>query len=141
MAVVARYLLDTSVWARRRQPGVAERVVPLIGVGLVATCSVLDAEALYTTRGAEEYERQRDERRAAYEFLVTDQEVWDRALDVQRELAARSMTRAVGMSDLLVAAVAELHRVVVLHYDADFDHVASITGQPSEWVVPRGSAS
>jgi len=141
MAVVARYLLDTSVWAHRRQPGVAERVVPLIGVGLVATCSVLDAEALYTTRSAKEYERERDERRAAYEFLVTDQEVWDRALDVQRELAARSMTRAVGMSDLLVAAVAELHCVVVLHYDADFDHVASITGQSAEWVVPRGSAS
>lgn len=78
---------------------------------------------------------------AAYEFLVTDQEVWDRALDVQRELAARSTTRAVGMSDLLVAAVAERHRVVVLHYDADFDHVASITGQPAEWVVPRGSGS
>ena len=78
---------------------------------------------------------------AAYEFLVTDQEVWNRALDVQRELAAGSMTRAVGMSDLLVAAVAELHCVVVLHYDADFDHVASITGQPAEWVVPRGSGS
>ena len=141
MAVVARYLLDTSVWARRRQPGVAERVVPLIGLGVVATCSVLDAEALYTTRTPEEYEQERAERRLAYEFLIADQEVWDRALEVQRELASRSMTRAVGMADLLVAAVAELHRVVVLHYDADFDHVGAVTGQPVEWVVPRGAAS
>ncbi|MFN2494834.1 MAG: PIN domain-containing protein [Pseudonocardiaceae bacterium] len=78
-------------------------------------------------------------RRAAYEFLVTDQEVWDRALDVQRELALRSMTRSVGIPDLLIAAVAELHRVTVLHYEADFDHISGITGQPTEWVVPRGT--
>ena len=141
MALIARYLLDTSVWARRQQPGVAARAVPLIGAGLVATCSVLDAEALYTTRSPTEYEEVRRDRRAAYEFLVTDQEVWDRALDVQRQLAARSMTRSVGIPDLLVAAVGELHRVTVLHYDADFETVASITGQPVEWVVPRGEAS
>ena len=141
MALTARYLVDTSVWARRRHPAVAARVIPLIGAGLVATCSVLDAEALYSTRSPADYEEIRQERRAAYEFLVTDQEAWDRALDVQRQLAARSMTRAVGIPDLLVAAVGELHRVRVLHYDADFDHVASVTGQPVEWVVPRGEAS
>lgn len=141
MALIARYLIDTSVWARRRQPAVAARVVPLIGAGLVATCSVLDAEALYSTRSPREYEQVRNDRRVAYEFLVTDQEVWDRALSVQRQLAGRSMTRSVGIPDLLVAAVAELHRVTVLHHDADFDHIASITGQPAEWVVPRGDAT
>ena len=51
------------------------------------------------------------------------------------------MIRSVGIPDLLVAAVAELHRVTVLHYDADFQHVASITGQPVDWVVPRGDAT
>lgn len=138
MALTARYLVDTSVWARRRRPPVAERVVPLIGAGLVATCSVLDAEALYTARSPTEYEEIRRDRRAAYEFLVTDQEAWDRALDVQRQLAARSMTRSVGVADLLIAAVAERHRVTVLHHDADFDHVAAVTGQAVERVAPRG---
>ncbi|MDQ3152248.1 MAG: PIN domain nuclease [Actinomycetota bacterium] len=140
MAVVARYLLDTSVWARRRQPRLAKRVVPLIGGGLVATCSVLDAEALYSTRRPAEYEQVRQNRREAYEFLVSDQEVWDRALDVQRSLAVRSMTRAVGIPDLIVAAVAEHHDVAVLHYDSDFDHIAAITGQSMHWVVPPGEA-
>jgi len=28
----------------------------------------------------------------------------------------------------------------VLHYDGDFDMIASLTGQPAEWVVPPGSA-
>lgn len=141
MAVVARYLVDTSVWARRRQASVRDRLVPLISAGLVATCSVLDAEALYSTRTSAEYEELRQERHDAYEFLVADQEIWDRALEVQRQLAARSMTRAVGIPDLLIAAVAERHRVVVLHYDADFEYIAAITGQRTEWIAPSGSLS
>jgi hypothetical protein len=32
-----------------------------------------------------------------------------------------------------------VERLSVLHYDADFELVAGITGQPAEWVVPRGS--
>jgi hypothetical protein len=27
----------------------------------------------------------------------------------------------------------------VLHYDEDFDRIAAITGQPTSWIVPRGS--
>ena len=64
-----------------------------------------------------------------------------RALDVQRLLASRSMTRSVGIPDLLIAAVGELHRVTVLHYDTDIEHVAAVTGQAAEWAVPRGAAT
>jgi predicted nucleic acid-binding protein len=41
--------------------------------------------------------------------------------------------------DLLVAAAAEGEGLIVLHYDADFDRIAAVTGQRSEWVVPAGS--
>jgi predicted nucleic acid-binding protein len=34
--------------------------------------------------------------------------------------------------------VAEHHGAVVLHYDADFEHIAAVTGQPHTWVAPRG---
>jgi hypothetical protein len=27
----------------------------------------------------------------------------------------------------------------VLHYDAAFDRIAEVTGQPVEWIVPRGT--
>lgn len=141
MAIVARYLLDTSVWHRRRDSAVAERVVPLITSGLVATCSVLDAEALYSTRSPDEYEQVRRDRRDAYEFLPINQEEWDTALEVQRALAARSMTRSCGLADLLIAATAQRHQVTVLHYDEDYERIASITGQPVERVVPRGTLS
>jgi predicted nucleic acid-binding protein len=42
--------------------------------------------------------------------------------------------------DALVAAVAEARDLTVLHYDADFELVAGITGQTQEWVVARGTA-
>lgn len=41
--------------------------------------------------------------------------------------------------DLLIAAAAEARGLTVLHYDADFDRIAAITGQPCQWVVPAGS--
>ncbi len=47
--------------------------------------------------------------------------------------------RAVGFADLLVAAVAERERVTVLHYDGDYDLIAHVTGQPMQWIVPRGT--
>jgi hypothetical protein len=43
------------------------------------------------------------------------------------------------MADLVVSAVAERYRVTVLHYDGDFDLVAAVTGQSTEWIVPAGS--
>jgi hypothetical protein len=54
-------------------------------------------------------------------------------------LARRGQHRAAGLPDLLLAAIAERHSVTLLHYDADFDVVAAITGQPTQWVAPRGS--
>jgi predicted nucleic acid-binding protein len=40
---------------------------------------------------------------------------------------------------LIIAAAAELHGATVLHYDADYDRIAAITGQPTEWVAAKGS--
>lgn len=59
-------------------------------------------------------------------------------MDVQGELA-RSGRHRVPIPDLLVAAAAENGGLTVLHYDSDFDTIAGVTGQPTEWVVPRGS--
>jgi predicted nucleic acid-binding protein len=58
---------------------------------------------------------------------------------VQAALAARGQHRAASIPDLLIAACAQRHGVTVLHYDGDFDLIAEVTGQPVQWVVPRGS--
>jgi len=38
----------------------------------------------------------------------------------------------------LIAAT-ERHSVTVLHYDHEYDLIASVTGQEVRWVVPRGT--
>ena len=62
-----------------------------------------------------------------------------RALDVHRLLAARSQHRHFRLPDLIIAATAEQHGATVLHYDADYDRIAAVTGQPVEWVATKGS--
>jgi predicted nucleic acid-binding protein len=135
---LATHLADTSVYARLHLPPVNAAVVPLIDRGLVATCSVVDLEIGYTARSRVEYEDVMDER-SGFERLDMDQDVWDAAAATQRSLAADGRLRAVGIPDLLIAATAACHGVTVLHYDRDFDHIASVTGQPVEWVLPAGS--
>ena len=58
-----------------------------------------------------------------------------RALEVQRLLATTGHHRAPSVPDLLVAAVAELNRLTVLHVDKDFDLIAATTNQPVERLV------
>ena len=54
-------------------------------------------------------------------------------------LARRGLYRAVGIPDLLIAALAELEKLILVHYDADYEFVAAVTGQPMQWIVPRGT--
>ncbi|MEV6358954.1 PIN domain-containing protein [Nocardia asteroides] len=139
MAITARYLIDTSAAARMRYPDVSAELAPLLKAGLVATCAPLDSEALYSARTPDEYEQIRVRRRAAYEYLPTNDEHWHSAFVVQRELARSGRLRAVGIHDLLAAVLAVEHRLVLLHYDADFETVASVVDLNHRWVAPRGS--
>jgi hypothetical protein len=139
MAAVASYLADTSALVRLRHQPVFTVLGPLIEAGLVATCGVIEFELGWATRTAAEYGQLRADRDAGYEWLATHDEDWRRALDVQGALWRGGRLRAVGLPDLLVAAVAERERVSVLHYDADYDLIAHVTGQPTQWVVPRGT--
>ena len=139
MAAVARYLADTSALARLHRPAVAEVLVPLIESGVVATCGVIEFELGWATRSSTEFDQLRADRDAGHEWLATHDEDWRRALEVQASLWRSGHMRAVGLPDLLVAAVAERERVIVLHYDGDYDLIAQVTGQPMQWVVPRGT--
>jgi predicted nucleic acid-binding protein len=139
MAAVARYLADTSALARLHRSAVSAVLVPLIESGVVATCGVIEFELGWATRSSAEFDQVRADRDAGYEWLATHDGDWRRALDVQASLWRSGRMRAVGLPDLLVAAVAEREHVTVLHYDGDYDLIAQVTGQPMQWVVPRGA--
>ena len=73
-----------------------------------------------------------------FELIETGADHVHRARQVQRLLAVKHQ-RGRKVPDLLIAAAAEANGVTVLHYDADFDRIAAVTGQPCEWIVPAGS--
>ena len=75
----------------------------------------------------------------AYRWIDTGTREMDRALDSQAKLAAKGQHRNFSLPDLIIAATAELNGATVLHYDADYDRIADITGQPTEWIAPQGS--
>jgi predicted nucleic acid-binding protein len=139
MAAVAHYVADTSALARLHHHVVAAALAPLIESGVVATCGVIEFELGWATRSSAEFDQVRADRDAGYEWLATLDEDWRRALEVQASLWRSGRMRAVGLPDLLIAAVAERERVTVLHYDSDYDLITQVTGQPTQWVVPRGT--
>jgi predicted nucleic acid-binding protein len=108
--------------------------------GLLARCGLTDLEAGVSARSSVDHQELGIFRRDALDYLITPDKAWERAWQVQEMLAGKGLHRSVKVPDLIIAAVAEHHRVTVLHYDHDFDRIAVITGQPVEWVVPAGSA-
>lgn len=136
---VATYLADKSALARFHLPTVAARLRPLVEAGLVGTCGIVELEMRWSARSHAEYQAIQADRDRGYEWLPMPDEVWSRALELQRALSAQGQLRSVRFPDLLLAATAERHGVTVLHYDGDFDLLAEVSDLRAEWVVPAGS--
>jgi len=134
------YLGDTSALARLSRPQVGTRLRPLLEAGLVARGTPTDLEAGFTSPNPTAHRAMR-EARSAWPLVPMDQSVLDRAVHVQDRFAERGRQHGAKISDLLIAAAAEAAGLVVLHYDHDFDLIAGITGQPTEWVVPAGTVN
>ena len=134
-----RYLADTSVFAHLTRPRVAAAFAPLVAEARVALCAPVTFELGYAARGALDY-RDLMERLSAFPGAPTTDSDHRRALEIQSALDGRGQRRALSLVDGLVAAIAEARQLVVLHYDADFELVAEVTGQAQEWIVPRGTA-
>lgn len=111
----------------------------LIDEGVAATCVTLDLEAAFAGRNSRDVKDILQARRDHLINLSVTDAVEDRARQVMTLMSVRGLHRAAGAFDLLTAAVAEHHRATVLHYDTDFEHIASVTGQRHQWISPRGS--
>lgn len=137
--MTVRYLIDKSALARYPKPAVRAVIDPLHNAGLLAVCGAVELEVLHSARSKADAERIRDEMRG-FDWLPTPDEAWDRALEIQTQLIRQGNWKALSVADLIIAATAERHGAVVLHYDGDYDMIASVTGQPTTWVVPAGTA-
>ena len=137
---MATYLIDTSVWHRRGNPAVIERLADLFVADEVAITEPIRLEVLFSARSAQEYDAMSRELDGLQPAPCGNSEL-RRALEVQRLLAHKAGLhhRSVKIPDLLVAATAELANLTVLHYDEDYERVGAVTGQSTEWVAKRGS--
>ena len=134
-------LADTSAWTTSaRDLGVRQRFDQAVLEGRVASCDAVKLELLYETRNGPEFSQTRSALDLLPQCTIGPRE-WRRALDVYETLAHQGGIhhRRVKRPDLLIAAAAESAGVPVLHYDADFDVIAAITGQSTRWIAPRGS--
>ena len=78
-------------------------------------------------------------------FLPPDEEVARVALELQSKLFKVGHGRAVGASDLQIAATAIRHStayqaVTIVHYDSDFEYLCQVEPRlHAQWIVPTGS--
>ncbi len=133
------YLADTSVYVlQSRHPGVRRRFESLLVEGRLAACQMTTLEYLNNAPDPKSYEVLWGAMHGQRWIDVTA-DAMSRALEVHRMLASASQHRQFRLPDLIIAATAELAGATVLHYDADYDRISSVTNQPTEWVAPKGS--
>lgn len=135
--MAVRYLVDTSVLTRLGDAAVRDAIEPKVQAGDCARAGTSDLEVGFSARSAAEWDRLMKALQV-FDLIETTAEHIQRARQVQRLLASKHQ-RGRKVPDMIIAAAAEAEDLTVLHYDADFDRIAAVTGQRCEWVVPAGS--
>jgi predicted nucleic acid-binding protein len=141
--VTAELLLDNSAWARLEQQALSQarvdEIATLLEEGRIATCLPFLLEAGYSARNAPDHDELLGEF-LALPFVHVDDRVENRALEAQRQLA-RAAHHRLPPVDLIIAALADIHQLGILHYDNDYEIVAEKTDLRfgSVWLAPRGS--
>ena len=135
-----RYLIDKSALARMPLDPVRKRLAPILEAGEAATCAIIDLEVLYSARNRRDYDEIRRRRALAYDSIPITETILQRAISIQAELA-RTGRHRIPIPDLIIAATAEAAGLTLLHYDHDYDLIAQVTGQSTEWVVARGTVT
>ncbi|MBC9717681.1 PIN domain nuclease [Streptomyces sp. TRM66268-LWL] len=135
----AVYLIDTSALVRILRRPARETWEKPLEEGIIARCPVTELEFLYSAKSAEDRAELVADLDALFGWTPVDDRAFSRAWDVQRELADQGKHRSAGAVDLVLAATAELQGLTVLHYDRDFETIASVTGQQTQWLMPPGT--
>ena len=129
------WLIDKTALARLGASPDADQWARRIQRGLVRITTVTRLEVGYSARSGRDLRAGLSEPPVSampVEYLTPAIE--ERSVKVLTLLADRGQHRAPSVPDLIIAATAELAELTVLHCDKDFDLIASVTGQPAEWL-------
>lgn len=126
-------------WVRdSRFPHLAEWFNGEVAAGRVLVC---DLVVLELTRLAANEKRAREtaERLDAFRAVPMPSALWGRAREVQLLLASKGDHRRVPPADLLLAAAAEDANVPLVHYDRDYERIATVADLEHRWFVEDGA--
>lgn len=119
------WLLDKSAAARSADERVAAKLSEL--AGSLYLCPVGQLEQLFSARSARDYDALDAELRDTFEVVPAPPDVFDRALDLQRDLAHHhGMWHGTPIPDLLIACTALHHELGVVHVDRDYERIAEV---------------
>jgi len=122
---VRGWLLDKSAAARSSDEKVGAQLADL--AGSLFLCPVGELEQLYSARSAKDYDALEAALRDTFEIIATPPDLFDRAHDLQRDLAHHhGMWHRTPIPDLLIACTALHHGLGVVHVDRDFERIAQV---------------
>ncbi|MFL6160621.1 MAG: PIN domain nuclease [Jatrophihabitantaceae bacterium] len=129
------WLIDKSAYARLSSTPDGDLWAARIERGLVRISSLTRLEVGFSFRTLREATRE-----VSSPPLITmpitylTPAIEGRAVEVQMLLTQSGRHRAPSIPDLLIAATAEKLGMIVLHADKDFELIADLTSQPTEWL-------
>jgi predicted nucleic acid-binding protein len=131
------FIADTSAWRHAGREHVVEKWSAALQAGQIATTPIVKLELLQSTRDAPEFDAWAA-RLAELRDIPITRSVTNAAERAYRELAHVHplFHRSVKLPDLLIAAAAQDAAVGVLHYDRDFDTLATVLSFESRWIAP-----
>lgn len=126
---VRGWLLDKSAAARSGDERVGAQLAELAGT--LFLCPVGELEQLYSARSARDYDALEADLRDTFEIVATPPDLFERAHDLQRDLAHHhGMWHRTPIPDLLIACTALHHGLGVVHVDRDFERIAQVRPLP-----------
>lgn len=122
---LSSWLLDKSAAARAGDDAFREQLDAL--AGSLYLCPVGELEQLYSARSARDYNDLKADLHASFDVVPPPADVFDRALELQRDLAHHhGMWHRTPIPDLLIAETALHHRMGVVHVDRDYERIAEV---------------
>lgn len=123
------YLADTSMVVRlRRGQQIAPKWIDAIRAGLVAVCPPVEAELVRAVASKADRDQLQGTLRSLFAWQPIPDSAWRFVERTQHDLVNLGNHKGPSVVDLLVAATAQAWDLTVLHVDADFETISSVTG-------------
>jgi predicted nucleic acid-binding protein len=102
--------------------------IDAVTAGTIAICDPVELELLRDTAANTRRPQVQRLLRSTYAWTPVPDDCWERALEVQDQLAATSQHGGASVVDLIVAVTAMRSRLILLHDDRDYEVIARVTG-------------